>query len=128
MVIKETERFPLSFYTYSSMVFIWAKLFSGTEKYKIVHILYKYLVTQYNNYNFFKKSWIDCMHSIFECGFSNIWNEQHIACIVNVNWITNAVKQRLKDHLLQKWSVDIVNYPKGHMYKTFNQVFDIRSN
>lgn len=85
-------------------------------------------MTQYDNYNFFKKSWIDCMHSIFECGFSKIWNEQHIACIVNVNWITNAVKQSLKDHLLQKWSVDIVNYPKGHIYKTFNQVFDIRSN
>lgn len=98
MVYGETGRFPLSVNIYTRMVSYWAKLFTGPEN-KIVHILYKYLLNQYNN-DFSKNPWIDCIHSIFDnCGFSNIWNEQ---CIVNVDWITNAVKQRLKDQFVHK--------------------------
>lgn len=119
MVYGETGRFPLSVNIYTRMVSYWAKLFTGPEN-KIVHILYKYLLNQYNN-DFSKNPWIDCIHSIFnKCGFSNIWNEQ---CTVNVNWITNAVKQRLKDQFVQKWSADIANSSKGHIYRTFKFIF-----
>lgn len=69
----------------------------------------KFLLTQYNN-EVFKNPWIDYIHSIFyNWGFSDIWN---IQCIFNVNWITNAVNQRLKDQSVQKWSADFVNYCK----------------
>lgn len=75
MVIKETKRFPLSVYIYSRMVSNWAKFISA-QKNKIVHILYKELVTKYNN-EFLKNPWIDCMHSIFyNYGFSSFWNEK----------------------------------------------------
>lgn len=47
------------------------------------------------------------------CEVSNIWNEQGI---VNVNWITKAVKQRIKDQFVQKWSVNILNSSKVHIH------------
>lgn len=54
--------------------------FSRPRKIKIVHILYKELVTKYNN-EFLKNPWIDCMHSIFyNYGFSSFWNENAMYC------------------------------------------------
>mgnify|MGYP003686783647 FL=1 len=80
------------------MVSYWAKLFTGPEN-KIVYTLYRYLLSQYNNENF-KNPWIECIRNILNaCEFPNIWNE-HGA--LNVKWITNLVKQRLKDQFIQK--------------------------
>lgn len=84
-------------------------------KNKIVHILYKYLSTKYNN-EIFKNQYIDFIVGILffdNCEVSNIWNEQGI---VNVNWITKAVKQRIKDQFVQKWSVNILNSSKVHIH------------
>ena len=63
MVYGETGRFPLSVNIYTRMVSYWAKLFTGPEN-KIVHILYKYLLSQCNN-DFSKNPWIDCIHFFF---------------------------------------------------------------
>ena len=119
MVYGETGRFPLYVIIYSRMVSYWAKLFTGPEN-KIVYTLYKYLLSQYNNENF-KNPWIECIHNILNaCGSPNIWNE-HGA--LNVKWITNLVKQRLKDQFIQKWSNDINSSSKGHTYKIFKPIF-----
>ena len=37
--------------------------------------------------------------------------------------ITNLVKQRLKDHVKQKWLNDINSSSKGHTYKIFKPIF-----
>lgn len=63
MVFLETGRFPLSVIIYSGIVTYWAKLLSGPEN-KIIHILNKYLLTQYD-IDIFKNPLIDCMYSIF---------------------------------------------------------------
>lgn len=63
MFFLETGRFPLSVIIHSGIVTYWAKLLSGPEN-KIIHILNKYLLTQYD-IDIFKNPLIDCMHSIF---------------------------------------------------------------
>lgn len=42
---------------------------------------------------------------------------------MNVNCITNVVKQRLKEQNMQKWWFDIVNSFKGHIFQTFKLPF-----
>ena len=59
-------------------------------------------------------------YSQYSCGFPNIWNEQGV---LNVKWITHLVKQRLKDHFIQKWSNNINSSSKGHTYKIFKPIF-----
>lgn len=59
MVCGETGRSPLSVNIYTRIKPYWKKLFSGPEI-KIVHILYKYFLTQYNN-DIFKNPLNDCM-------------------------------------------------------------------
>ena len=121
MVYGESGRFPLHITVYGRMISYWAKLFSGPEP-KISNILYKYYLNQYCN-DIIKNPWIDCIKRILDtCGFSNIWFQQDV---VNVSWITNAVKQRLQDQFLQTWSSDIDNSSKGHIYKIFKQNFVI---
>ena len=104
MIYGETARFPLFVIIYTRMVSYWAKLFTGPEN-KSVYTLYKYLLSQYK---------IQCVLNILNaCGFPNIWNEQGA---LNVKWITNLVKQRLKGQFIQKWSNDINSSSKGHTY------------
>lgn len=64
MVYGENGRFLSYVDIFLRMVSYRAKLFSGQEK-KTVYILYKYLLTQYNN-EIFKNPLIDCMHFIFD--------------------------------------------------------------
>lgn len=59
--------------------------------------------------------WIDCIYQIFNsCGLSNVWHSQFLN-IVNQNWVSTAVKQRLQDQLN--------NSSKGVIYKFFKTNF-----
>lgn len=120
MVYGETGRFPLCINVYTRMISYWSKLFTNSES-KIVSVLYKFLVLQYQRGNM-SNSWIVGVKNILDmCGFSNIWYEQNI---VNVKWISTIVKQRLQDQYIQKWSSDINDSSKGQIYKIFKKNFN----
>ena len=68
-----------------------------------------------------KNSWLASINKILDtCGFSNIWCKQGI---VNEKWITNAVRQRLKDQFIQTWSSDVFNSSKSTNYRLFKTKF-----
>lgn len=120
MVYGETGRFPLCINVYTRMISYWSKLFTNSES-KIVSVLYKFLVLQYQRGNM-SNSWIVGVKNILDmCGFSNIWYEQDI---VNVKWISTIVKQRLQGQYIQKWSSDIIDSSKGQIYKIFKKNFN----
>ena len=119
MIYGETGWFPLYVIIYTRMVSYWVKTVHRPRRQNCIH-LYKYFLSQYNNKNF-KNPLIECVHNILNaCGFPNIWNEQGA---LNVKWITNLVKQRLKDQFIQEWSNNINSLSKGHTYKIFKPVF-----
>ena len=104
---------------YNNVISYWAKLKSGNEN-KIVNILYKYLYTQFSN-GTINNPWFAFINRILNIsGLSNIWREQGIA---NEKWITNAVKQSLRDQFIQTWSSDIFNSSKGTIYRIFKTIF-----
>ena len=120
MVFGELGQVSLKIHIKSQMINFWAKLAFGKSTHKYSSTVYRIMRRLYDN-NRVKSKWLDSIKQILnETGFSGIWNEYEN---VNVKWLTENVKQRLRDQFVQEWYGNVQSSDKALTYRLFKTEF-----
>ena len=69
-----------------------------------------------------KSKWVDNIKELLcSLGFSGIWYNQ---CCLNIKWLVNASKQKLKGQFIQKWITNLEMTSDSNNYKLFKTKFE----
>ncbi len=119
IVYGELGVYPIGVQIKCQMIGYWVRILSGKNT-KLSYIMYKCLL-QLHTSGVYSSPWITFIRSICnDCGMSGIWTSQSI---VNPKWFKQAVKLRLKDQWITKWSNNLQNKSICSSYNLFKEIY-----
>lgn len=117
MVYGEFGVYPLDIDIKTRMISYWIKLIEPNSL-KFSSLLYKFM---FHNTSEKSTKWLDHVRNVMiNCGFSGFWDAQKVD---NPRWLTQSIKQKLKDLYVNEWFSDLENSPSCINYRLYKNTF-----
>ena len=120
MIYGELGRVSLGCQVKLNMVMFWNRLLQCENKLPNALYIFMLRLSEHENVQF---KWLNMVKFILhEAGFSEYWNDQNL---LNPKFLKLSLKQRMHDHVIQRWPSDIDNSLEGNLYSCMKPEFGL---